>query len=32
LQEQPAQIPGDMAQGERERVIRIWRRLMENAG
>jgi glutamate-ammonia-ligase adenylyltransferase len=32
LQEQPAQIPSDVAQDERERVIRIWRRLMENDG
>ncbi len=32
LQEQPAQIPDDMARDERENVIRIWRRLMENAG
>jgi len=32
LQEQPAQIPDDMARDERENVIRIWRRWMENAG
>ena len=32
LQEQSAQILDDMARDERENVIRIWRRLMENAG
>jgi glutamate-ammonia-ligase adenylyltransferase len=31
LQEQPAQIPADQAQEERESVIRVWRQLMESS-
>jgi glutamate-ammonia-ligase adenylyltransferase len=30
LQEQPAQIPSEVAQSERDSVSRIWQRLMEN--
>ena len=32
LQEQPAQIPVTEAQNERDRVIRIWRRVIEEEG
>ena len=32
LQEQPAQIANDVAQNERDSVIRIWRRVIEEEG
>ncbi|MCX7590026.1 MAG: hypothetical protein N2255_00195, partial [Kiritimatiellae bacterium] len=32
LQEQPAQVATASVRDEREQVIRIWQRLMENAG